>query len=65
MPYKIKKKNGSYEVSSPHGKKAKKTTKAKAEAQVRLLRAIEHNPEFVPKKKKAAKKRVRDSKASY
>lgn len=52
MPEKIKKlKRGGYQVSTPGGVKAKNTTKEKAEAQVRLLRGVEHNPEF--------KKRVR------
>ena len=39
---------GKYRVSSPSGVKAKRTTKAKAKRQVRLLRAIEHGWE--PKK---------------
>ena len=47
MPYKIKKsKSGKYKVTSPHGTRAKGTSKQKAEAQVRLLQAIEHNSEF-------------------
>ena len=38
MPYKITKlKTGRYRVSSPHGVRAKSTTKAKAEAQVNYL----------------------------
>lgn len=41
MPYKMEKKDG-YKVSSPHGVHAKHTTKAKAEAQMNLLRGIEH-----------------------
>lgn len=65
MPYKIKKnKDGSYSVEGPSGKHAKSTTKSKAEAQTRLLRAIEHNPDFVPRKKKKTK-RAKGSKASY
>ncbi len=53
MPVKIKKKKkGKYSVSTPGGTKAKGTTKEKAEAQARLLRAIEHNPDFKPRKKK-------------
>ena len=52
MPVKIEKnKYGSYKVSTPHGVKAEHTTKEKAEAQQRLLNAIEHNPDFKPKKK--------------
>lgn len=50
MPVKIKKtKGGKYRVSTPNGVKAKDTTKKKAEAQERLLNAVEHNPEFVHK----------------
>lgn len=41
MPYKKRKVDG-YEVTSPHGKKAKKTTLRKAKAQIRLLNAIKH-----------------------
>ena len=41
MPVKVKKVDG-YRVSTPHGVKAKHTTKKKAEAQARLLRGIEH-----------------------
>ena len=37
MPYTIRKTKGGYSVKSPHGTKAKRTTKAKAKAQVRLL----------------------------
>lgn len=42
MPVKIKKVKGGYRVSTPHGTKAKHTTKAKAMAQERLLNAVEH-----------------------
>lgn len=43
MPYKIsKRKGGGYKVTSPHGTKAKKTSKKKAIAQVRLLQMKEH-----------------------
>lgn len=41
MPVKIKKVNG-YRVSTPGGVKAKHTTKKKAEAQARILQAVEH-----------------------
>jgi hypothetical protein len=51
MPYTIrKKKHDGYSVSSPHGTKAKGTSHAKAMAQVRLLRGIEHGT--IKKKKK-------------
>ena len=40
-PVKIRKVNG-YKVSSPGGTKAKSTTKAKAQRQANLLRAIDH-----------------------
>jgi hypothetical protein len=49
MPVTIRKKDG-YEVRTPHGVKAKRTTKEKAKAQERLLNAIEHNPDFKPRK---------------
>jgi hypothetical protein len=53
MPYRIEKLNeGGFKVVSPHGVKAKHTTKRKAKAQERLLNAIEHNPDFTPRKKK-------------
>lgn len=42
MPVKISKTKGGYRVTTPHGTKAKHTTKKKAEAQKRLLNAIEH-----------------------
>jgi hypothetical protein len=43
MPVKISKTSGGkYRVSTPHGTKAKGTTKAKAEKQRRLLNAIDH-----------------------
>lgn len=43
MPVTIRKnKSGSYSVRTPHGVKAKHTTKAKAKAQERLLNAVEH-----------------------
>jgi len=42
MPVTITKADGSYRVSTPHGTKAKHTTKKKAEAQKRLLNAVEH-----------------------
>lgn len=41
MPYKKTHVNG-YRVTGPSGVHAKSTTKAKAEAQIRLLRGIEH-----------------------
>jgi hypothetical protein len=53
MPVKISKAGGGkYRVSTPHGVKAKGTTKAKAVKQERLLNAIEHNPGFRPRKGK-------------
>lgn len=53
MPVKIKKVDG-YRVSTPHGVKAKETTKAKAESQKRLLNAVEHG--WKPTGKKSKKK---------
>ncbi|MFA6082639.1 MAG: hypothetical protein WC773_04520 [Patescibacteria group bacterium] len=48
MPYELTKFGEDYKVTSPHGTKAKKTTKTKAKKQIRLLQAIEHNPSFTP-----------------
>lgn len=43
MPYDIKKSSGKYEVMNlQSGRSHGKTTKKKAEKQIRLLRAIEH-----------------------
>lgn len=50
MPVKVTKVKGGYKVSTPHGTKAKKTTKKKAMKQKRLLNAIEHDPNFTPRK---------------
>jgi len=49
MPYKIRKVDG-YRVTSPTGTKAKRTTKAKAKAQVRLLQGVKHG--MIPRRKK-------------
>ena len=56
-PVKIKKVNG-YKVSTPGGTKAKSTTKAKAQRQANLLRAIDHGnwrPTGKPARKKKKK----------
>lgn len=53
MPVTVRKVKGRYRVSTPGGVKATGTTKAKAKAQQRLLNAIEHNPNFKPRKKKS------------
>lgn len=53
MPVKITKTDGKYKVSTPHGTKAKATTKKKAEAQKRLLNAVEHG--WVPGRSKKKK----------
>jgi hypothetical protein len=42
MPYAVRKVQGGYSVATPHGVKARRTTKKKARAQVRLLKGIEH-----------------------
>jgi len=53
MPVKISKTGkDSYRVSTPGGVKSKKTTKKKAEAQKRLLNAIDHG--FAPDRDRAA-----------
>ena len=58
MPYKVTKVDG-YKVTSPHGTKAKKTTKAKAEAQRRLLYGVKAGwkPTGKPMKKLYRKKK--------
>lgn len=43
MPVSITKKDGGYEVKTPNGTKAKRTSLAKAMAQRRLLNAVEHS----------------------
>ena len=42
MPVKITKMGKKYKVATPGGTKSKGTTKAKAESQAKLLRAVEH-----------------------
>ncbi len=55
MPVKVKKVKGGYRVSTPHGVKAKKTTKSKAKKQKRLLNAVEHGWKPTGKKSKKRK----------
>ena len=50
MPVTIRRTNGKHQVSTPSGVKAKGTTKAKAEAQKRLLNVVDHG--FKPRKRK-------------
>jgi hypothetical protein len=50
MPVSIRKTKGGYRVSTPNGVKAKRTTKAKAMKQKRLLNAVEHG--WKPRKRK-------------
>lgn len=52
MPVDVKKKGGKYTVSTPHGVKAKGTTKKKAESQKRLLNAVDHGWKPTGKKKR-------------
>lgn len=53
MPVRVTKtKGGKYKVSTPHGVKAKGTTKEKAESQERLLNAVEHGWKPTGKKKR-------------
>ena len=42
MPVKVEKVKGGYRVSTPGGVKARRTTKANAKKQKRLLYAVEH-----------------------
>lgn len=55
MPVRIRKVKGGYRVSTPKGVKARKTSKAKAMKQARLLRAIEHG--FKPSKRRTRRSR--------
>ena len=52
MPVSVRKVKGGYRVSTPHGTKAKHTTKAKAMKQKRLLNAVEHGWKPTGKKSK-------------
>lgn len=49
MPYKMTKGKSGFTVRSPHGVKGRGMTKTNAQAQMRLLQGIEHNPEFAKK----------------
>lgn len=53
MPAILRKlKSGKYMVKTPNMVHSKGTSKKKAQAQQRLLNAIEYNPKFKPRKKK-------------
>ena len=56
MPAKVTKVKGGYKVSTPNGTHAKKTTKEKAEAQKRLLNAVDHGWKPTGKKSKKQKR---------
>lgn len=57
MPVHLTKlKNGKYKVTTPNGTRSKGTTKKKAEAQRRLLNAVEHTS-WRPTGKKAKGKK--------
>ena len=58
MPVSVSKKDGKFQVRTPGGVKAKGTTKSKALAQKRLLNAIENDPDFVPRARREAAKRI-------
>lgn len=49
MPYTVTKNKSGYRVSSPGSVHMKRGTKRNAEKQMRLLRAIKHNPNFQPR----------------
>lgn len=53
MPAKVSRsgKGNGFKVTTPGGVKAKNTTRKKAKGQQRLLNALEHNPDFKPRKK--------------
>ena len=55
MPVTVRKVKGGYRVATPGGVKAKATTKAKAEAQKRLLQGVEHGMKPRAKKKVGGK----------
>lgn len=57
MPVRIEKVDG-YKVSTPGGVKAKRTTKAKAKRQKRLLHAVEHGWKPIGKKAQDVIKRT-------
>ena len=52
MPVKVRKVNGGYKVSTPGGTKAKHTTKAKAQAQRRLLQGVDRGWKPTGKKRR-------------
>lgn len=53
MPYKLaRQRNHKYTTSSPNGVKGRNMTLGNAKKQIRLLEAIEHNPEFKMKLRK-------------
>jgi len=57
MPVHLTKlKNGKYKVTTPNGTRSKATTKKKAEAQERLLNAVDHGWKPTHKKGKGKKK---------
>ena len=63
MPYSVEhNKGGGYSVKSPHGTKAKNTSKEKAEAQVRLLRGVKHG--WKPTGKKSKKPSIHKAKVA-
>lgn len=51
MPATVTKVKGGYKVSTPNGTHAKKTTQKKAQAQKRLLNAVDHGWKPTGKKK--------------
>ena len=66
MPVTVKKTDGKYRVSTPHGVKSKSSTLKNAMAQRRLLNAVEHSdwrptgkPSKLALKKVAMRKRAR------
>lgn len=57
MPYaKRKQRNGKFQVINTETKDVKGSdmTEAKADSQLRLLNAVEHNPDFRPKRRGAS-----------
>lgn len=52
MPVKISRTDHKFRVATPGGVKAKATTRRKAEAQRRLLEALERDPNFKPRQRR-------------
>lgn len=63
MPYTIRRRKRCYQVVNKKSKRvfSKCSTKAKASRQLRLLRAIQYNKNFVPRSRSRSRKQRRTS----